>query len=399
MNRPRVAVLAFSTLTLDTRVMRTIRALCEAGYPVTAIGFGTAPEGVDRFVAMPAPVRGTAVRIGMVLRQAPAMVLPGLAPFLHDLAAMHRAARAALCEARPAIVHANDWLALPAALAAKAAHGARIIYDSHEFAVEEHAHLLRWRLLMRAHVAAIEARGIVRADRVVTVSDGIGRALRTRYGLAAAPVTVRNVPAWAELPFRPSGWPRRLLFHGALKTYRGIEVIIAALAKLPGHVLTLRGESTPAYAAALARMARAAGVTERVTFEPAVPPEAVARYANMSDLGLYLGPVGTGQNMFALPNKLFEYAMGGLGIVVSPGEDMRALVGQYGFGLSVEPSVPALAAALSQIGDADLDRMKRAALAAARTLNWETERAQLLSVYEDLTDGKPGRLVHLWTRH
>ncbi len=393
--RGSVAVVAFSRLSRDSRALRTIGCLAAAGYEVFAVGFGEEPPGATRFVSLPAPQSGWVNRIRMVLRQAPAVLLPQAAGLLHDLAATYRTARVSVCALRPDIVHANDWPALPAALAAQAVCGARVVYDSHEFALEEHAQRPAWRLLMRAHVAAIEASGIARADRVVTVSDGIARALASRYRLGVLPTVIRNVPLWQGQPFRPVGSPRQLLFHGVLKDYRGIETAIAALSRLPGYRLTLRGAVSESYAAALTSAIRAAGVADRVRIEPAVPPDQVVAQANAADIGLFMGPIETRHNRFALPNKLFEYLMAGLGVLVSPGEDMAGLVARYGVGRVAAPSPDGLIAALAGLDDAALNAMKRAALQAARELNWNIEQERLLALYTGLASpaGTSGRFV------
>ncbi|MBV9250229.1 MAG: glycosyltransferase, partial [Acetobacteraceae bacterium] len=256
----RIAVIAFSDLAQDSRVTRTIQALSDAGHQILAIGFGDAPREASVFVRLPRPARGWPNRIGMALRHAPAAVLPELASILHDLAATNRAARRALCDLQPDIVHANDWPTLPAALAAKATCGAAVVYDSHEFATEEHAHRRQWRLLMQSHVGVIEARSLGRVDRVITVSYGIAQALAERYRLTVVPIVIRNVPRYEPQPFRAMGKPRHLLFHGVLKDYRGNEAIVDALAKLPGYVLTLRGDATPTYLAKLDARIRGNGV-------------------------------------------------------------------------------------------------------------------------------------------
>src|SRR5262249_55161298 len=137
---PSVGVIAFSRLTHDARVMRTIKALSAAGYDVSAVGFGAQPPGTSRFIELPTPVLGIPNRVGMVLRHAPANLAPAMALRLHGMSELHRAARDAVVKLRPDIIHANDWPTLPSAVAAKTAYGARIVYDSHEFGIEEHAH-------------------------------------------------------------------------------------------------------------------------------------------------------------------------------------------------------------------------------------------------------------------
>jgi glycosyltransferase involved in cell wall biosynthesis len=391
-----IAVISFSIITHDSRVMRTIRTLAEAGYRVQVVGFGEAPPEASQFVRLPAATRGWWNRIGMGLRNVPATLLPSAAVMMHELSWTHRAARNALCNLKPDIVHANDWPTLPAAVATKAACGARIVYDSHEFAIEEHAHQRRWTLLMRAHVAAIETHGVALTDRVVTVSKGIAEALAARYDLSTLPTVIRNVPDWEQQPFRATSRPRHLLFHGVLKEYRGIETIIDALPRLPDYSLTLRGEATAAYAASLAGAIRRAGVVDRVQIKPAVPREQVVQLANAADIGLFLGPVDTLHNRLALPNKVFEYVMAGLAVLVSPGDDLSRLVARHAFGRVVPQAPDALATLLATLSNPEVDAMKRAALAAAHELNWQVERQRLLTLYAGLAGSEPSHVSSVY---
>lgn len=57
---------------------------------------------------------------------------------------------------QPEVVHANDWATLPAAIAAKKQFKAKIVYDTHEFATQEHAERALWRLLYQPAIKSIE---------------------------------------------------------------------------------------------------------------------------------------------------------------------------------------------------------------------------------------------------
>jgi glycogen(starch) synthase len=379
----RVAVLAYTQIDRDSRVLRACDALAEAGFAVTAVGFGQRPSPRWNFVALPQMGGLPLQRLALLATQAPANLAPALAPRLHFLRAHHRAARAALVALAPDVIHANDWIALPAAVAAARATGARLVYDSHEFAAEEHADNLRWRLVAQASARATEARLIGAAAAVITVSDGIADALARAHALPAHPAVVRNAPGFEEVAPSDDVWPRRLLFHGVLKPGRGVEAAIAATAALPDHVLTLRGEGAPAYLAALRAQAQAA--QGRVRFEAAVAPGEVVRAAAAAQIGLFCAPLDTGHNRFAMPNKFFEYAMAGLATVAARGSELGALIERLGCGaLAADATPQALAACLSGVDDAALARMRAAARAAARRMCWEREKQALIDVYAGL---------------
>ena len=380
-----VAVLSFTSIADDSRVLRTIETLAAAGHRVTAIGFGAQPNQACAFVRLPASRGRLAHRLSAVLTQAPANFLPASALPLHFLSRQHRAARAALLALKPDVVHANDALALPSAMAAKHAFGAHVVYDSHEFASEEHADNIHWRLVAQRHIREIERLFIGEADHVITVSDGIARSLRALYALPADPEVVRNTPNFALAALKPLSGPRRLLFHGVLKRGRGIEAAIEALRHLSDCVLTVRGNGAPAYLAGLRSLAARLGLADRVSFEAAVPQSQVIALAAEAHIGIFCAPTQTRHNRFALPNKIFEYLMAGLAVAVTADTDLAALVATHGCGFTASTSTPeAIAAAIREVSAAELQAMRLRALEAARQLSWEREQEKLLRIYQRL---------------
>lgn len=393
-----VAVLSFTYIENDHRVLRTIKALVQRGYRVTAIGFGAGPlEGCD-FISLPLLPGRTNHRILTVLSQAPSGFIRCSAVPLHFLWRHHRAARAALLDLKPDVIHANDCLTLPSAVAAKHALGARIVYDSHEFATEEHADNLRWKLVAQAHIREIEQRFIGEADQIVTVSTGIASALQTLYALPMLPTVVRNTPAYEAVSLEPLTPPRHLLFHGIMKAGRGIEATIEALKYLPDCVLTLRGNGAPRYEALLRRLAARLGVIERVTFEPYAPPAQVISRASEAHIGIFCAPTETPHNRFAMPNKTFEYLMAGLALVVTAETDLAEFVAHYRCGVTALSSTPkAIAAAINAISPDGLQTMRERALNLAKDFSWEQEQANLCEIYDRLTlsaTSQPVRVSH-----
>lgn len=388
----RIAVLSYTTIARDYRVMRTLETLAALGHEVTAIGFGEAPALPVAMIRLPDPPGRTGQRLAIAATQFPANLVPASAPLLHMLVPQHRAARAALLALRPDIVHANDWQALVAADAAKHEAGARIVYDSHELASEEHADNRLWRLVAQKHTRAIESGFIRRADAVITVSDGISSTLQNLYDLPERPLVVRNALAYRNVSPASLSEPLRLLFHGIMKGGRGIEALIGAMPLLPQFRLTLRGDAAPSYLARLQTLAARLGATAQIKFEPAVPHEAVVTAAASSHIGVFCAPLDTRHNRFAMPNKVYEYLMAGLAVLVTDGTDLATLVREHECGLTAADSTPeAIAAALRTLPLPELDRMRANALAAARKLSWEEERERLIELYDRLSHADRAR--------
>jgi glycosyltransferase involved in cell wall biosynthesis len=89
-----------------------------------------------------------------------------------------------------------------------------------------------------------------------------------------------------------------------------------------------------------------------------------------------------------LPNKLFEYLMAGLMVIVSDADDMAEIVRRYECGrvlADVSPST--LAATLDALEPDEIRRCKDRARESARSLCWERERDKLIALYAELAEG------------
>jgi glycogen synthase len=387
----RVVLLACSPIARDTRVLKTAASLQRAGYDVHAVGYAPAPriEPPLPVTAITQPQPTTRQRLMTVAIQAPANISPRLALPLWCQTPTHSALVSAGLSLKPDVVHANDWMTLPAALEIKRQTGARVIYDSHEFAAAEHEERLYWRLVSQRFVRAIEGGSIPQADAVVTVSASIADALQAAYGLRTRPSVVANTPRYEAHPFRPVGARLEVLFHGLLKPGRGLEMLIEALTLVRRPLrLTIRGFGASSYVEALRQ--RAANAGDRVTFVAAVAPADVVGSAVGTDLGVFVADAASRQNDFALPNKVFDYMMAGAAVLVGPGRDLSALVADTGAGfVTGAKTAQELADAIDALSVSAIEQAKRQSLAAAQRFSWEIQEQVLADVYRALAPGSP----------
>jgi glycosyltransferase involved in cell wall biosynthesis len=384
----RVCLLSLTTIADDPRVRRHGDALAEAGHEVVGLGFGGGrspdPAWPVRSVAAPGP--GRRRRSGVAARLAAVRAVPGLAGAAYWSQGFHRRL---LEEARAVgadVYHANDWRVLPVAARAAEGAGGRIVYDSHEMAVDEYIESRTWRLLYPSYIRRIEGGLIGRADLVCTVAEGIAEAMREEYGLDRAPLVVRNVPPYAEMPHRPVGSTVRVLYHGAFHPARGLEELIASVARWAEPFrLVLRGFGAPAYEAALREQAARSPAADRIMFVPPAPMVDLVALANQADVGVFPLPATSRQTRFCLPNKFFEYVMAGLAICVSDVPEMARLVDEHDLGLTMTGTTPdAIAATINSLTPAAIDHFKARSLRAAHELCWDTERSRLLDAYDRL---------------
>ncbi len=293
--------------------------------------------------------------------------------------------RLAVQQSGPALWIANDWWMLPIAGAGQEAHGGVIAYDSHELATEEYAELPEWVKFQKPVVESIERNFIDKARVITSVSPGIVEDLQRRYAPDANCLTLRNAPHYAASVFRPAGEAIRVLYHGLVTHGRGLEAMIDSLPDWRSEFsLTVRGPSSPPeYIDTLKARAERNGVLSRITFAPPVPTADLVATARAYDIGVMVLPSHSRHAELALPNKIFEYLMAGLALVVTDLPEMAALVRSSGTGRTIPDHSPtAITACINALSRKDIDDMKQAALTAAKLYNWETESAPVLAAYD-----------------
>ena len=374
-----VCMLLHRSVAHDSRVRREAAALVEAGHDVTVLelaALGGSEERMDGFrrrSALPPP---------WVRRMLPFTTyrLVFLATFV---------ARGGKLGAD--VVHAHDAaMLLPGALIARLT-GARLVYDSHELATGVEYRSGLWERL----VHLLEAALVPRCAAVITVSDGIAERLQQRYALRTRPTVLRNV---CDLPTPPPdgtslrtrlgiGLDEPLVLHqGSAAPGRGCEVLIRAVAAMPGVHLVLLGAADDANAGELVSLARAQAADERVHVLESVALEELLAHTTEADVGVSLLSDSCENHRLALPNKLFEYLAVGVPVVTSALPELERIVLGRAIGWTVDPADPTdVRRGLTQALVARQDEALHARLAAAaRELRWPIERRRLVELYERL---------------
>jgi glycosyltransferase involved in cell wall biosynthesis len=282
---------------------------------------------------------------------------------------------------------ANDWHMLPVARQLARDHGARFAYDTHEYAVEEYRYKPDFLKTKVPLVRGIEARGLREAAITTAVSAGIARDMAALHGVDRVPVEIRNVPnRVADLPEpRPTRRRMRVYFHGIITFDRGLEECIrSVLLWRPEFVFQMRGPIRPEFMRTLKAAIVEAGVWDRVEILTEVPMVELVRAAAHADIGISTPPSTSKHNIYALPNKFFEYIQAGLAMCVADLPDMRRIMEHYDLGLPISAVTPeAIAAAVNSFTPELVDRYKANARKAAAELNWEAEQKRFIALYED----------------
>jgi glycosyltransferase involved in cell wall biosynthesis len=381
----RLLILNPTELGRDPRGRRTARTALQRGWEVVGL-CRTAPGETPLDLPGVHVVRVGRERVAGVLRRAGLGGMRRARPLERELRGLFRLARLAQTTAlfvragrragRFDAIHANDLGTLPAGYLLARANRARLVYDAHEvYGDSEPDYPISY-----GYPAGVLERALARrADAVVTVSEPIAAELERRLGLRERPLVVLNCPDRVDVePTVRADGPLRAVYQGAMGISRPLADLLRAAETAPDVNLTIRvtNADLDALRAEVARRA----LDGRVDVADPVAPTELVEALLPFEVGLVINRPLTRNDELVFPNKLFEYLMAGLAVVVPRLPGLR-LVEDEGVGVAFEPGNPdSLGAALSALaGDRDrqAELRRRARALAVERLNAEAQQEPL----------------------
>lgn len=281
------------------------------------------------------------------------------------------------------MVNIHSLSMFPLGIFLKYAYNAILIYDTHELEVERNGlkgirqKLCKW----------MERRFIKYMDLTFVVSESIADWYQKEYQIERPPV-VLNSPNRRERKknnhFREqlgiSAEQIILIYQGGLFSGRGIHLIIDAFKERTNNkvVVVFMG-----YGELEKDIKSAASECDNIFFFPAVPPEVVLEYTSSADLGISLIENTCLSYYYCMPNKLFEYSMAGLPVLVSNMKDMTELVTTNHMGdVILDFSTFGINQAIDSFLQQNLVYMKDNAYRVACENSWEKQEQKMLEAYK-----------------
>ncbi len=386
----RVLMLVATSVVTDTRVMREARTLASAGHHVHIIG-RSVPEGFDPGSGITVSSIGTSSlfrakegtslsgrKLSLPVRAARWALLPQ-----HRRSSFGRWADGALEDGRRRdmdVVHSHDFTALEAGATLAREKGAALVYDSHELWSGMPREYRPTPLADRADVAK-EAELGGRADAVITVGDGVARALRDLHGWDDIAVVRNTFPLRDDMPKLPDA-PRGLVYAGRVGAFRELEVIARASKRIRLPI-EICGPSDDTW---LTKFDRG-----RTRVLPALPLDEASDLLAGAGLALVTHSNRWANHRLAMPNKLFHAVSLGIPVVATDVGELGRIVREFDLGTLYEPgNADALIQAVGQ-AVARYERLRTAVMAAREELSWTTDSARLLDVYAKLTVDRKDR--------
>jgi glycosyltransferase involved in cell wall biosynthesis len=272
-----------------------------------------------------------------------------------------------------------------------------LVYESHGYAPDVAAALpelvataTRPSARKLRRLAVREASVWRRADGYVTITAGLRADLEQRHGMreriAVVPDGVRLGPRAPDAA--PRGSQAVVAYAGHLYAWKGVDVLLEALARMPdARGLIVGGHAEEPDLARVKALAGRLGIGDRVTLTGMVDPGRVADLLNQADVLALPNPASAISTRFTSPLKLFEYMAAGRPIVASDLPSIREVLAHEVNALLVPPGdAAAMARAIERLlADPVLaSRLARAALDVVPEYSWDRRAERLEALFHEV---------------
>lgn len=279
------------------------------------------------------------------------------------------------------MVNCHSLSVLPLCLALKVWHQAILIYEPHELETETS----QMRGFKKAICKSIEGLLIKHVHWTILVSDPIETWYRKHYNLVNTSV-VMNCPAMSPVCASQYFHERYnvplhtpiFLYQGILGKGRGIELIVAAFGAMPDEaVLVLLG-----YGELFDWAQTQSKHFKNVYVQQAVPQSELHAITCSANFGFSMPEPGPLNHEYCMPNKLFEYIMAGVPVLVSNTLEQRKVVQQFDIGeIAIALTPEAIRSAVRKLLSSDGSKFKSGLDRARLEYCWERQEIVLERTY------------------
>jgi len=284
------------------------------------------------------------------------------------------------------ILHCNDINMLPIAVIIKKYYkkDIKIVYDAHEYETETYA--LNG---IQKKITKLSEKFLIKyADKVITVSDAIANEYVKLYAIEK-PALVLNAPAYKEVKtddkFREAfGIEGKTIFlyQGGLGKNRGIELLLEVFRNMENResIMVFMG-----YGDLEALIVKNAKENDNIFFHKAVSPTVLLDYTVSADFGIATIEDSCLSYRYCLPNKLFEYIMAEVPVIVSNLPEMSKIVNENHVGVVLkEETLQGVTEAIKEAVSLDKQKINKNLKKLKEIYNWEAQEHVLVKLYGEL---------------
>lgn len=283
------------------------------------------------------------------------------------------------------VVHCHDLNALPVGVLIKKYYNkhVKVVYDAHEYETESNGVSGFYKRIVKQ----IEKKLIKNVSEIITVSDSIANEYAKLYNIKK-PTVVLNTPRYQKVAksknlfrniFNIDEDKSIFLYQGNLTKGRGVESLLEAFSNMDSKfVIIFMG-----YGILEGTIKEYQNKYSNIFFKEAVSPNILLDYTSSADYGVSLIEDICLSYRYCLPNKMFEYLMAGLPLIVSNLPEMKKIVVDYGVGIVADNNTEeGLKNALYDIVTRNKNNLVNNTIRVTKLFNWEEQEKILLDVYE-----------------
>jgi len=274
---------------------------------------------------------------------------------------------------------------LPFAFIAKKIFKSTVIYDAHELETERNQLKGKRQKLYRK----IEKKFIGYCDRVIVVGDAIAEFYKKLYPKLDKPTTILNTPYYKinqkrdifREKFNISKDKTVFLYQGSLSRGRNVEMMLELFKHREDKaVIVFMGygdfeELVKSYAKSC----------DSIYFHKAVTPDVLQEYTSSADFGISMIEDSCLSYHYCLPNKMFEYLMAEVPVIVSNLPEMKKVVEQHSVGVvAKENTIEGLEDAIEEAMSLDIDKVNKNIKNIKKIYNWEEQEKKLFALYKEV---------------
>ncbi|CAA6810209.1 MAG: Glycosyl transferase family 1 [uncultured Sulfurovum sp.] len=284
------------------------------------------------------------------------------------------------------ILHCNDLITLPIGFVIKKFYNnnIKIVYDAHEYETEMNGLSQTSKKISKV----LEKFLIKYVDTMITVSAGIADEYVKLYNIEK-PSLILNTPPHKNVikkdifreVFDITTEQRIFLYQGSLSKGRGIEILVETFKSLDSStVIVFMG-----YGQLANFLKLSAHENENIYFHDAMKPDVLLDYTSSADFGISTIEDTCLSYHYCLPNKMFEYIMAEVPVIVSNLPEMKRIVLDNAVGLVVdENSVEGLKKAIIESTHLNKNELNQNLKSLKKIYNWEEQEKVLLRIYKEL---------------
>lgn len=285
------------------------------------------------------------------------------------------------------IIHCNDLNTLPIGFIIKKFYNknVKIVYDAHEYETEVNGLSgAKKKIIYRLEKMLIKS-----ADKVICVSDTIANEYVKLYNIEK-PALVLNTPPLKNInkddifrkTFCIDANKTIFLYQGGLSSGRGIEILLETFKNIKNNksVIVFMG-----YGPLEKLVIEASTEYDNIYFHEAVNPDVLLGYTSSADFGISTIEDTCLSYRYCLPNKMFEYTMAGLPLIVSDLPEMKKVVENNDIGIVLKENTPSgLSKAIKKALKLNKAELQGNIEQVKKVYNWEEQEKVLLKLYGEL---------------